>query len=374
MRFSILLSISLLIGFANPTMATEPHTTLKKLNEKIASIKASLSLEQNKRNTYLQSLKTTEMAAGQALLKLQQTSQTLHQQQTVLKKLTADENNYQNKLTIQQNALAAQIRSAYLLGRQPYLKLALNQTDADRISRLLIYYRYISQTRVDVIQDLQQTLGQMQNTQAQIKNQTQVLSNLQTAQQNEQQKLENLKQARQTLIAQLNTEITNKTQKLNTLLENKRLLEQTIHRLAQPQTSDLDQQNFASLQGHLTWPTQGQVLPYFGTKIYQSELTWDGVLINAKEDQPVYAVAKGQVAFAKWLPGYGLLLIISHGHGYMTLYGRNHNIYKKAGDMVKAGDLIATVGNSGGYENPSLYFAIRHNAVPLNPTAWCHAK
>jgi septal ring factor EnvC (AmiA/AmiB activator) len=372
MRGRIIICFLFIIGSA---YAAPEHASLKQLNQKIASIQATLSVEQNKRNNYLQSLKSTEIAAGQALLKLQQTSVTLRKQQIVLQQLNKNADIYRTKLAAQQNALAKQMRSAYLLGRQPTLKLALNQADANRLSRLLMYYRYISQNRIATIQNLQLTLDELQQTQRETKDQTVVLANLQTKQQAERSKLEQLKQNRQFVVTQLNNEISNKQQKLSDLLANKKLLEQTIDRLdkaASMRTSPHG--NFATLKGQLNLPTQGKILPYFGTKIYQSELRWDGILIQATEDQPIYAVADGQVVFAKWLPGYGLLLIISHGHGYMTLYGRNHNLYKKLGDMVQAGDLIATVGNSGGYDNPALYFAIRHNAIPLNPLEWCRRK
>lgn len=129
--------------------------------------------------------------------------------------------------------------------------------------------------------------------------------------------------------------------------------------------------NFALLRGKLPWPTKGTVLHYFNTTIAKSELKSTAELISAPDEQPVYSVAPGVVVFSKWLEGYGLLIIINHGEGYMTLYGRNHSLYKHEGDQVAAGDLIATVGQSGGYEKPALYFAIRYNAKPLDPNQWC---
>src|SRR3990167_4098112 len=355
--------------------AIQEQSVLQQINQKIATMQASLSAEQNKRESYIASLKAAEIAPGKATLKLQQTVLTLRKQQTVLQKLNENEMFYRNQLLVNQNVLATQIRSAYALGRQAYLRLALNQSDANRISRLLKYYHYICQNRLMTIHHLQLTLNQLQQTQQAIQDQTKLLTNLHAKQFDEHSKLERLKQDRQFVVIQLNSKISNQQQKLNELLTNKRLLEQTITHLdkaTQPHT--LIKEDFAHSKGQLNWPTKGQIMPFFGTKIYQSELRWDGILIQAPENQPIYAVANGQVVFAKWLPGYGLLLIISHGHGYMTLYGRNHTIYKKSGDFVHAGDLIATVGDSGGYDQPALYFAIRHNAIPLNPMYWCSKK
>ena len=110
---------------------------------------------------------------------------------------------------------------------------------------------------------------------------------------------------------------------------------------------------------------------YFGLPIQQSELKWAGELIEATDEQPVYAIAAGTVVFSKWLEGYGLLLIVNHGGGYMSLYGRNHSLYKREGEKIAGGDLIASVGQSGGYETPALYFGILYNAKPLDPNQWC---
>ncbi len=167
-----------------------------------------------------------------------------------------------------------------------------------------MYYHYLSKDQLSAIHNLQSTLARLRQNQTSIQAQTHILQNLQK----------------------------------------------------QHQIKAIMKQDFAALKGKLSWPTEGSVLPYFGIPIDQSELKWDGILIRAAEDQPVYAVASDKVVFAKWFPGYGLLLIINHGHAYMTLYGRNHNLYKKPGDMVQKGDLVATVGQSGGYEKPSALF------------------
>lgn len=349
---------------------------IHQLNNKIALIKASLSAQTNKRDQYLASLKDAETAAGQAALKLKNTTLSLQEQQAVLTKLNNSARTYQDQLLLQQNQLMKQIRSAYLLGREPYLKLILNQSDMDHLNRLLVYYRYLNQDRVDIIRDLQQTLTHLQTTEQEISRQTMVLKQLQLSQLESQKKLEQLKMNRQLSVSALNQTIQTNNEKLTTLLDNKHLLEQTLDRLEakDQKRPEVPTGNFAAEKGKLLWPSSGKVLPYFGANIDGSELKWDGILIQAAEDQPVYSVANGQVVFAKWMPSYGLLLIINHGHGYMTLYGRNHYLYKKAGDNVKTGDLIATVGKSGGYGDSALYFAIRHNAIPLNPLAWCHGK
>lgn len=364
--------IVILLMIISQSLFATNHSQLNQLNQKIASIKVLLSFERTKRSRYQSELRRTEIISGNVLLKLKETHKSLEKQQAFLKQLSKKATVYQSKLVNQRARLMQQIRAAYVLGRQSYLKLILNQSNAEQINQILMYYRYISRDQILVIQQLQMILRQLQNNQQQIQAQAQVLKQLESKQRKEHYKLKHVQRNRKILIRKINSQIHTKNQRLAQLLANKELLERTISRLEQKTSiPKAMRQDFSKLKGKLPWPTKGKILPYFGAKIYQSQIRWGGILIKAHEAQPVRAVAAGKVVFAKWLPGYGLLLIISHRHGYMTLYGRNHYLYKKPGDIVQRGSLIATVGNSGGYEQPALYFAIRHNAKPLNPVKWC---
>ncbi len=368
MRFIIAL---MLIILALPATANQ-QKKLTQLSHKIKTIKTQLNKEQHKRNHLQQDLKRAKTNSTKVHFKLQRTRHNLDQQQTKLKQLEHNSKLLQNNLKTQQQLLAKQIRAAYILGRQPYLKLLLNQQSTNKISRMLIYYRYITRNRILTINTTQNTLLLLHQNQQQIKQQYHKLAKLKTRQQAQNNKLKHIAHNREGLIKQVSNQIKSKNKRLDRLINNKRRLAQTIARLEkQARHEKLILKNFAKLRGKLHWPTHGKVLRYFGTKIYRSELRWEGDLIKTKEGQPVYAVASGKVVFAKWLAGYGLLIIVNHGNGYMTLYGRNHSLYKKVGDFVHAGEKIATVGQSGGYKSPALYFAIRHNSQPLNPAKWC---
>ena len=348
-------------------------TDLKQINYKIKTIKSMLSKEKNQRKFFLKKPKVTEVISGRIRLQLQKIEAVLKKESKIFKKLNYDQTIYQSKLATQRYKLAIHLRAVYMIGQELYLKLFSSQNDAQRINHLLTYYRHLSKDQLFAIQNLQITLTHLQQNQASIQSQMNTLQSLKKQQSNEQTHLRALKHERKKVIDELNNKINTKNQRLIELLADKQLLEQTFGQLEkQHQIETLINKNFIALKGKMGWPTKGTILPCFGMPIKQSELKRDGILIKAPEDQPVYAVADGTVIFSKWLPGYGLLLIISHGHGYMTLYGRNHNLYKRSGDMVKKGELITTVGRSGGYEKPALYFAIRHNAKPLNPTMWCH--
>ena len=315
-------------------------------------------------------LKKNEIISGKISKKLYKTNHNLTQQQALLTTLKESEKGYKSKLGDQEILLSKEIQTAYMLGRQPYLKLLLNQQNSNQVSRVLMYYQYINKDRIGAIKNLQNTLAKLKNNQEQIRTQYNTLQVLQQKQKNEKIKLAGIKKNRQTLINNINDKIQGRKQRLKDLLSNKRRLEKTLAQLSK-KAQGTGFGNFSRWRGKLRWPTKGKILRLFGTQIEQSELRWGGVLIKAPDGHPIHAIAKGKVVFAKWLSGYGLLIIVNHGHGYMTLYGRNNALYKTVGDSVKKGDLIATVGKSGGYQSPALYFAIRHNGKPLNPTRWC---
>ena len=159
-------------------------------------------------------------------------------------------------------------------------------------------------------------------------------------------------------------------QRIQRLNKNKAALENVINRLRYQSAKGVNGQKFVKTKGHLLWPTQGKISEPYGHAM-AGNIKSNSVIIAAHSGQNVYAIASGKVVFSNWLRGFGLLIIIDHGNGYMSLYGYNRSLYKKTGDTVKAGDLIASVGQSGGQSKPGLYFALRHNNQPLNPSKWC---
>lgn len=375
MKRFLLIGISLLMSIAScPATSATSQGKLADINHKISSVKQDLLEEKNKRAETLQALKKTEITAGKTEQQLNKIKSQLQVQQKNLSRLQIQTQQNQQTLEMQEAALQKQLRAAYMLGRQPYLKLLLNQENPDKVSRLLTYYHYINKDRMELISQLQTTLQTIKTNQQNIQQQVQQLSTLKQKQQDTRNKLQNINSNRLQLLSTLNQHIQTKNQKLEQLMTDKQQLEKTIAALeAQSQRNKQVAVNgrFGQLKGKLSWPTKGPLAQSFGTQISQSELRWDGDLINAPLGQPVYAVANGTVIFAKWLSGYGLIMIINHGDGYMTLYGRSQSLYKKVGDNVRAGDLIATVGNSGGYDQPGLYFAVRYNGKAINPSIWC---
>lgn len=365
--FGLLLSS---VAYAQPT-----HRQLKQLNARIETMQNVLQQEREQREKWQSALKAVELETASIQLKQQQTRTALTAQRQALAALKASIAANQLRLRTQQQQLAQQILTTYRFIRQPAIKFVLNQDNVAKLKRMITYYRYISRDSMSLITQLRQTLSTLRDSEQLAEETLQTLNTLKQQQLNTARALVAAKRQREQLIAKINQTIHSKKQKLSSLISNKHALERTLRRLDEQARAAMSKDMaFAARKGKLIWPTQGKILSQFGTQIAKSELRWGGDLIQAPDGQPVVAVAPGRVVYANWLSGYGLLIIINHGQGFMTLYGRNHMLYRKVGDPVQAGELIATVGKSGGYEKPGLYFAIRRFAKPLDPTTWCSRK
>lgn len=346
--------------------ASNDQSNLTAINHKIDSIRSNINEAQTNLHQVQRRLESLEIKTATVAKGLEKTNKDIIDQQSTIEKLKADQQQDQRALQAIQAQLANQLRANYQLWRQPYFKLMLSP-ETKKLDRMLIYYRYLNTATGAAINRIQTLLNQIQANLSLTQQHMQELYKLKNKQQQSQQNLQQLSQDRKLTVTQISQTIQTKKQKLNTLLANRQRLEQTLVELEkQPKVYG---QGF--VEGRLPLPTKGKITTTFGTQIDQSELRWTGVLIKAPLNQPVFAIASGTVVFAKWLEGYGLLIIIDHGKGYMSLYGRNHYLYKAVGQTVKAGDIIAAVGNSGGYADPALYFALRLNAKPLNPLKWC---
>lgn len=353
----------------NPTVLAE-NSSLSTINQKISSIKLQLNKDTLNRNQLQKKLKNLDEQTATISKSIQKTQQQAKQKKARIHQLERQKDQFQNTLRSQKEQLIKELQAAYMTSRQPYLKLLLSQHNPQELNRIAQYYRYLHEYQEKRISALEKTIEDIQTNKQQLHKEQQQLQQLATQQKQQKYSLTKTSQKRKSLIYTINKKIKAHNQTLSVLNRNKIQLNQTIQRLKKPDIKS--SQLFIEQKGSLAWPTKGRITHHFGTKIQQSELTWSGVVVRAPEGQPVKAIASGDVIFAKWLSGYGLLVIINHGDGYMSLYGRNQVIYTKKGDHVNAGQQIATVGQTGGFDSPSLYFAIRHNAKPLNPSSWCH--
>lgn len=353
------------------TFATNETTKLKQLVNKISAVKTDINQTQQQENTVQQQLKITETHIGNVDIAYHQTQQNLNKQHTVLKKLSTNQEKYQQQLQQTQQNLNTQIRAAYLMGKQEYFKVLLNQEDPTKFSRMICYHNYIMQSRLRLLNKTHSLIKDIKHNKQNIQQQASVLQKLQTQQQNQRSQLQKDKQLRTQIAQKLQNKIQSQNEKLKKLLADKENLEKIITRLSVEKKGAGPKPSMVQVCNKFVWPTAGAIAMHFGSNIEQSQWQWTGILIDANEGQEVHSIANGVVAYADWLSGYGLLLIIDHGHGYLSIYGRNHSIYKKVGTTVQAGELVSTVGRSGGFDKPALYFAIRYNGKPVDPEHWC---
>jgi septal ring factor EnvC (AmiA/AmiB activator) len=350
----------------------------EKSTEALQSITKQISVVQKTIQTYLakkqfiqSSLKHTEIQIG-ALSKTISKKQSEIKEQKKKLSLTNDQYNQLNQTLAQQKKLLSeQIRSAYMFGQQPYLKILLNQENPEQLARFLEYYRYFNLARIAAIQSAQETAEKIKQAAASIQQQTEKLSSTKNELSTKQVSL-NQEQKKRQLVLQTTTQQIQSTQKqLEILIANKNHLENVIQEInLQQQYGYAPGASFLQMKGKLHWPVNSRkIAQYFHENIAEGRLQSTGIVIDDKMGAPVSAIFSGKVVFADWLNGFGLLTIIQHGD-YLTLYARNQSLYVKAGDIVRPGQLIATVGDSGGYHSPALYFEIRQKNIPLNPKIW----
>jgi murein hydrolase activator len=271
--------------------------------------------------------------------------------------------------TEQAERIAGHLAAAYRLSGQDFLKLLLNQEDPERFDRMLRYHRYFSTARSATLAQYRETMVAIETNAAKTQAQEQELAAQQQNLDSERKELLAQRQERQKLLTALGTEMQGKSQERARLTEDRSRLEKLIAELNRRAQGGIAT-TFARSKGKLPWPTQGKLAHRFGQQRAGGLLTWQGLFIAAPEGAPVTAVAQGRVAFSDWLRGFGLMTIIDHGSGYMSLYAHSDVLYKRVGETVKSGETLAAAGRSGGQTESGLYFEIRHNGTPIDPLAW----
>lgn len=400
----------------SPVMADQRAETQQQLDaaqKDVAELKKLLEAIQKEKSGVQGELKKTESEMGQLEKQVKGLQQELNKSNEELKRLDTEKKKLQQSRLEQQRLIGIQARAAYQGGQQEYLKLLLNQQNPEKFSRTLTYYDYLSQARLEQLATFNETLRQLANVEQDIANQQNQLNEQKSALDGRREQLAEARKERQLALAKLNKDLSARDQKLKARQQEQaqlgnvlKTIEATLARQAReaaearrlalaaeqarakgdkagpgadgPLVSSSGATyggNFASARGKLPWPVNGRLAARFGTARGGDERTkWDGVLISAGAGSQVHAVHGGRVVFADWLRGAGLLVILDHGNGYLSLYGHNQSLLKDAGQIVKAGEAIATVGTSGGQNTPALYFAIRQQGRPSDPAQWCRRQ
>ncbi len=372
---ALITAILALFLFTDTTAGEGYHSKaerLEKLHAEIAGIRNELRGEQRREDSLTRQLRRLDKDIGGAAAGVHELEITAQAHRHRIAKLRARYERNSGRLAQQRAYLAREIVEAYALGRDQYLRLLLNQEDPNRLERVQVYYEYLRQERGRRIQEAVQTLQSMDSLKQKLRLELAQLRELKRQRVLQQKGLQHDRQQRTVLLRQLRRHMVDQGQRLQRLQADAAKLTKLVQRLrtlADISADNMDERPFGIRKGQLAWPLTGKLASRYGAKRDVGVL-WQGVFIAAAEGSAVHAVAGGRVVFADWLRGLGLLLIIDHGRGYMTLYGHNQSLYKGVGDWIEAGEVIATVGLSGGESRAGLYFEVRVRGKPENPLAW----
>jgi len=363
---------------AMTAQAAEPTPQdLEKLQQEIKELQQILKETQQERSSIEQGLEKTEKEIGQFSKDAQKIKSSIKQTSKSIKRLETEKKSLNEARNQQQDLIKQQIRASYQLGQQPYLKLLLSQENPAQLARVLTYYDYFNQARQQKVQTFTKTITRLDSVTQELIEKKAQLKKSKTTLDHSMLALSNSKKKRKQVLNKLKGQLKDKNTHLQQLYSDRQQLEDLLQQVSE-RINALGLPNgdhpFAQLKGKLPWPTKGKLSNRFGRRTGQGKLKWNGLVIKTAEGNKVSAIHGGRVVFADRLRGSGLLLILDHGNGYMSLYGQNQSLLKQVGDWVAPGENIALVGNSGGQQTSGLYFEIRHKGKPVDPVLWCTRK
>jgi murein hydrolase activator len=382
--FVFLLSALIGDGYAEDLQTSND---LNKVESDINDVRQTMQQLSQQKDTLQSLLAEIEKHYGETAASLKTLQTQIEQKRQSLDKIWRDMDVYQKEIDQLSKELSVQIRAAYVIGKKEKLKLLLNQQDPALSSRMMVYFNYLNKERLKKLFDLDTAIHLLDQLDKQKHTETELLEQDLKRKKSEQAVLDEARKQRNELLGQIGNDFSSSEQKLSQLQDSEvrlrslmaslpvteeelavdaeqgKVLSPSLENFSEPDAQ------FSALKGKLPWPVSGKLAHKFGSE--RTGGKWDGVLIDASEGMEIKAVTGGKVVYAEWMRGYGLLTIIDHGQGYMTLYAFNQSIYKRAGDLVRAGDVIASVGESGGRSQSGLYFGIRQKGVPIDPLEWC---
>lgn len=335
---------------------------LEKVSSQIQQLQKNLNADLNEKTTLEQELQDRELLLAKLAQQIASINRDLANEANELARLKLSQQKLLTQLTHQREALAEQLRMMYRLGNMQSLKTVLNPDNVSTMDRQLHYYHYLNEARSKLVGDVRQTLSGIDHNLAAITEHEATLKTLLQTRQQQQANALQAQQQREGVVHQLAITSQDKQAQLTSLVASQKALQDMINSLnTKENVTPSNNKRFDQLTGKLDWPLQGTI----------ATGAHGGYIISAPEGTPVHAIYGGKVIFANWLRGFGLLVIINHGNGFMSLYARNQALFTKAGETVSPRDIIATIGKSGGFTNPSLYFEIRQNGSPVNAMNWC---
>lgn len=382
----------------NASEVADKKEDLKELRGRIESLRKELSASEESRADAADQLKQIEREISQGERKLLILKRDQTRLQNTLADMARQSRELESTLAQQQGQLEKLLYRQYLQGSPDALQLLLNGDDPNQLARDLYYLSTIAHSRTELLSDVRSTLKKQKTLAAEARSRAAELAEVEAAQKTQQAELLQQRAERQTILSQIASKVKAQKKEIGNLQRDEKRLSNLVDRLtrllaerarrpappprpapggkAPPENRHLptaSRGDFARLQGQLRLPARGQVVGRFGAP-REGGSTWKGLFIRAGEGSEVKAVANGQVVYAEWMRGFGNLMIIDHGDGYLTVYGNNDSLLKQVGDRVQGGETVSTVGNSGGNQNSGLYFELRHQGKALDPMKWVSLK
>lgn len=389
----------LLLMLAAPcTAAPSPKSELKDVRERIGALKKEMKSTEASHKEAADALRQSELAISNTNRKLRDLDQQEQSIQSRLGELQQQSGKTRGAITRQQKLLASLLRQQYAAGgQQDAFKILLNQQDPNQVARHMRYYTYIYRAHADLLQRMRGNLETLQTITNVARDKQEELAQVKTEQTKQKQTLLASKQERADVLTKLSKQIDSQRKEISRLQQDEQRLTQLMERLerqsraaakarkAPPEPKSAGKSSSARVQltepdtsgsafqqnkGKLPFPVRGELSGRFGAPRDETGVPWKGLFIKAREGEAIKAVAPGKVVFADWMRGFGNLIIVDHGAGFMSLYGNAESLYKQVGDAVKMGESIAAVGNSGGIPQTGLYFELRYQSKPVNPSNW----
>lgn len=346
---------------------------LEALRTKLGTLSEQQQDDVDRRGGLVKDLRGVERQVGAASQKLAEATAAVAAEQKELDALQRERKQRQAELARERGALAGQVRAAFVAGREERLKLLLNQQDPSRVGRMLAYYDRFNRARSERIDRVNAALAELAALERQIEAKVAALNGVRKARAGVLDDLTALRDQRRAVIGKLDADVAQRGRDIARLKRESDKLKALLERIGDVFVDVPDggpTKPFGQMKGRLPWPVRGRVLHGFGQPRAEGRLVWEGMLIESAAGAEVKSVAAGRVAFADWLPHYGLLVIVEHGDGWLSLYGHNQTLYKELGEWVQRGERIAASGDSGGQAKPALYFEVRKGKEPQDPRKW----
>ncbi|MCT8553079.1 murein hydrolase activator EnvC [Glaesserella parasuis] len=381
--------------YAVPTLFTETMAgDLSKIQQKSQALKNKIDEQKKKRDSLQSTLKNQEIEMGKVLNSLKQTEMTLSETRASIKRTEQEIKRLEKQEAVQKEKLKEQLDSAYCSGIHPSVLERLLSEEAKNADRMGAYYEHINQVRIDAIYELRRTQADLKARRDELKEQQKGQQTQLNKQKKQEKDLQKVKNERESTLRSIDKSLAQDQGHLENLKANEEALRNQLVQ-ASNESEQQEKQDIAKLEqkknteerrsatesekqqvragnglsGKYRMPVSGKIINRFGST-QMGEIKWNGVVIQASAGTPVRAIAGGRVILATWLQGYGEVVVIEHGKGDMSLYGYNQSVNVRKGERVQAGQVIASVGNSGGQSRSALYFEIRRKGVAVNPLKW----